>query len=131
MDRKTVNPWKWQEPIGFQQGNLVTGAGKAIYCSGQTAIDETGTPQHAGDIGAQMAMALGNLETVLESAGMTLANVVRITTYATDVPGFRDNRAAMLDRLKEANAEFTHTLIGVDRLGLPGLMVEIEAVAVA
>jgi enamine deaminase RidA (YjgF/YER057c/UK114 family) len=56
---------------------------------------------------------------------------VRITTYTTDVRGFRENRAAMLDRLKEADTEFTHTLIGVDRLALPDLMVEIEAVAVA
>jgi enamine deaminase RidA (YjgF/YER057c/UK114 family) len=72
LDRKTVNPWKWQEPIGFQQGNLVTGPGKVLYCSGQTAMDENGAPQHAGDIAAQMAMALNNLETVLERAGMTL-----------------------------------------------------------
>jgi enamine deaminase RidA (YjgF/YER057c/UK114 family) len=131
LDRKTVNPWRWQEPIGFQQGNLITDAGKVLYCSGQTAMDENGVPQHAGDIAAQMAMALDNLATVLERAGMTLTNIVRITTYTTEVPGFRENRAAMLDRLKEADTEFTHTLIGIDRLAFPELMVEIEAVAMA
>lgn len=131
MDRKAVNPWTWQEPIGFQQGNLVTGAGKVLYCSGQTAVDANGAPRHTGDIAAQMAMALDNLETVLERAGMTLADIVRITTFTTDVPSFRENRAVMLDRLKDANAEFTHTLIGVNRLAFPELVIEIEAVAVA
>lgn len=131
MDRKAVNPWTWQEPIGFQQGNLVTGAGKVLYCSGQTAVDANGAPRHTGDIAAQMAMALDNLETVLERAGMTLADIVRITTFTTDVPSFRENREVMLDRLKDANAEFTHTLIGVNRLAFPELVIEIEAVAVA
>lgn len=131
MERKTVNPWTWQERVGFQQGNLVAGAGEVLYCAGQTAVDENGAPQNSGDIGSQMRLALQNLETVLAAAGMSLANVVRITSYTTDVPGFRENRSSIMDRLSETGTEFAHTLIGVDRLAFPELMVEIEAVAVA
>jgi Endoribonuclease L-PSP len=45
-----------------------------------------GTPQHVGDMAAQVELSLDNLEAVLDAAGMTLTNVVRLNMYTTPNP---------------------------------------------
>ena len=47
----------------------MTGAGKVLFCSGQTSVDANGAPQHPGDMAAQIALAADNLEAVLREAG--------------------------------------------------------------
>ena len=74
MERQAVNPWKWQDQFGFVQANLVSGAEKVLYCSGQVSVDDDGSVVHADDMAAQMGKALDNLEAVLSGAGMALAN---------------------------------------------------------
>ena len=101
------------------------------HCSGQTAIDAEGTPQHAGDIAAQAAFALANLEKVLAQADMTLSNIVRLTIYTTDVDALLANYQPMTQRLADAGCVCAQTLLGVDRLAFPELMIEIEATAMA
>jgi enamine deaminase RidA (YjgF/YER057c/UK114 family) len=84
VTRTPVNPWPWAAAFGFNQAELVEGAGRVLVCSGQAAISPDGVPQHAGDLGAQLALAVDNIEAVLKDAGMTLGNVVRLTIYTTD-----------------------------------------------
>ncbi len=129
MERRVINPWKWQDALGFVQANEVTGAQKTLICSGQTSVDENGAPLHAGDMAAQMNQALDNLETVLKAAGMSLENVVKMTVFTTDVDAFIS--ASMTNRERVSKMKFASTLIGVTRLAFPPLMVEIEATAVA
>ena len=93
--RTPVNPWSWSIQMGFNQGELVEGDQRTLYCAGQTAMSADGQPQHAGDMAAQVAMAVDNLEAVLGEAGMTLANVVRLNIYTTDVDEFFANYAPM------------------------------------
>lgn len=62
--------------MGFNQGEIV---------SGQTAMSDDGEPRHAGDMAAQLALSLDNLEAILSEAGMSLANLVRLNVYTTDV----------------------------------------------
>ena len=57
MNRIVVNPWQWSVQMGFNQGEVVEGAGRVLYCAGQTSVDENGTPQHPGDMGAQVSLA--------------------------------------------------------------------------
>lgn len=78
MERREINPWAWSVEMGFQQAVEVTGSQRTLYCSGQTSVDENGAPLHAGDMLAQVNLALDKLEAVLKQAGMTLANVVRL-----------------------------------------------------
>jgi enamine deaminase RidA (YjgF/YER057c/UK114 family) len=85
ITRTSVNPWPWSLGYGFDQAQLVEGATRVLALSGQAAVDADGTPQHAGDIVAQVSLALDNLETVLGQVGMTLADVVRTTVFTTDV----------------------------------------------
>ena len=129
MERRVINPWKWQDSFGFVQANEVTGAQRTLICSGQTSVDENGAPVHAGDMAAQLNKALDNLETVLKAAGMGLDNVVKTTVYTTDVDAFIV--ASMANQARVAPMKFASTLIGVTRLAFPELMVEIEAIAVA
>ena len=129
MERRAINPWSWQDAYGFVQANEVTGAQKVLYCSGQTSVDESGTPVHEGDMAAQAGKALDNLEAVLKDAGMDLSNVVHLTIYTTDVDATIASLGTVGPRLAPIKA--AQTLIGVARLAFPPLMIEIEATAVA
>src|SRR3954462_9671602 len=83
--RTAINPWPWSTHLGFDQAELIEGHRRQLVCSGQDAVDADGNPQHPGDMAAQLELALDNLEAVLAEAGMTLANVVRLNVYATDL----------------------------------------------
>ncbi|TXS15732.1 RidA family protein, partial [Streptomyces sp. adm13(2018)] len=85
MERVAVNPVTWSAEWGFNQGELVSGHTRTLYLSGQTAMSEKGEPLHEGDMAAQLALSLDNVEAVLAEAGMYLANLVRLTVYTTDV----------------------------------------------
>jgi enamine deaminase RidA (YjgF/YER057c/UK114 family) len=129
MERRIVNPWTWQDALGFVQANEVAGAKRTLICSGQTSVDAEGRPLHAGDMAAQVRQALANLETVLERAGFKLADVVRLNYYTTDVDGFMTGAGAGLGRLVEAGCRPASTLLGVARLFHRDILVEIEATA--
>lgn len=129
MEKQIINPWSWQDRFGFVQGNKVTSAEQVLYCAGQTSVDQAGTPLHAGQMQEQALQAIDNLETVLREAGFELADIVRLTTYVTDVEAYRQAAPAIGGRLGQAGVKQAATLIGVARLALPELMVEIEATA--
>lgn len=131
MEQRVINPWKWQDQLGFVQANLVSGFGRVLVCSGQTAMSAEGVPMHAGDMRAQIALALDNLEEVLKEAGLDWSNVVRLNYYTTDVDLFFKEYAGASGRLTEAGCRPASTLLGVTRLAFPELMIEIEATAVA
>ena len=131
MQREAVNPWSWSVAMGFNQGEVVEGAPRVLYCAGQTSVDADGNPQHPGDMEAQIGLALDNVEAVLAAAGMSLANVVRLNIYTTDVDAFFAAYGAAMSRTAAANVAPPGTLLGVQRLAFPELMVELEATAVA
>ncbi|MBM3127713.1 MAG: RidA family protein [Chloroflexi bacterium] len=131
MERKVINPWKWQDEFAFVQANEVRGEQRTLICAGQAAVDADGRPQHAGDMRAQINLALDNLETVLRAAGMNLSNVVRLNYYTTDVDSFFQNYDVVAGRLLGAGCQSAGSLIGVARLAFPELLVEFEATAVA
>jgi enamine deaminase RidA (YjgF/YER057c/UK114 family) len=131
MERTAVNPWNWSIKLGYNQAEVIQGASRQVICAGQTSVDENGAPQHAGDMRGQIALALDNLEAVLEGAGMTLANVVKLGVYATDVDEALKNFDLMGMRFGPHQVPPPMTLLGVTRLALPDLMFEIEATAMA
>src|SRR5262249_42707697 len=124
-----VNPWEWSKALGFSQGVSVSGAGRVLFCSGQTAAGPDGSPPTTDDMQTQVRAALTNLGTVLEAAGMSAADVVKMTVYTTDV----DAMLAAWGTLKDTFGGNlpASTLVGVTRLAFPALKVEIEAIAAA
>ena len=129
MERRIINPWTWQDNLGFVQANELTGAQRVLLCAGQTAMDADGRPAHVGDMAAQIGMALDNLETVLGQAGLNLSNVVRLNYYTVDVDAFFAASRVLTDRLSAAGCRPASTLLGITRLAFPELLVEIEATA--
>ncbi|MBI2995022.1 MAG: RidA family protein [Gammaproteobacteria bacterium] len=131
MQRKIVNPWKWQDKYGFVQANEISGAGRVVYCSGQVAADADGKPLHPGDMQAQLNRALDNVTTVLKGAGLGLSDVVRLNYYTTDVAAFVKAGPALAERLNRERCRSASTLLGVASLYHPDVLVEIEATAAA
>ncbi|WP_439386511.1 RidA family protein [Amycolatopsis lexingtonensis] len=131
MRRTAVNPWNWSVELGYHQGEVVSGQTKTLYCAGQTAMSADGEPQHTGDLAAQLAMSLDNLEAVLGAAGMSLADLVRLTVYTTDVDLLFRHYGVLAGRLGAAGAAPATTMLGVTRLAIPTLLVELEGTAVA
>jgi enamine deaminase RidA (YjgF/YER057c/UK114 family) len=131
MERTEVNPVTWSVPLGFNQGEIVSGHTRTLYCSGQTAMSGDGKPQHDGDMPAQLALSLDNLEAVLREAGMSLANLVRLNVYTTDVDLLFQHYGELAARLAAAQVAPTTTMLGVTRLAIPTHLVELEATAVA
>ncbi|HZS33061.1 MAG TPA: RidA family protein [Methylomirabilota bacterium] len=103
-------------------------AGDTIYVSGQVALDAAGRLVGPGDVVAQTRQCLDNVKLVLAAAGATLDDVVKVTVYladADDRPRVNEVRKAYFGANRPAS-----TLVEVSRLALPGLLVEIEAIAV-
>ena len=130
MEQRKVNPWDWQNQFAFSQAIEVTGGSRVLYCAGQTSVDEQGTPLHVGDMRKQIERAFQNLESVLKAAGFTLADVVRLNYYTTDVDKFFEAHDVVTSRLSRAGSQPSGTLLGIARLAFPGLLIEIEATAV-
>ena len=129
MAQRKVNPWKWQDQFAFSQAIEVSGATRTLYCAGQTSVDGEGQPMHAGNMSAQVDQAFQNLATVLEAAGFTLSDVVRLNYYTTDVDRFFQAQDVVKRHLGRTGSQPAGTLLGVARLAFPDLLVEIEATA--
>lgn len=131
MERTPVNPVTWSAEMGFNQGEIVSGQTRTLFISGQTSMSEDGRPRNEGDMAAQVALSLDNMEAVLAEAGMSLANLVRLNVYTTDVDALFTHYGMLASRLAAAGVAPTTTMLGVVRLAIPGQMVELEGTAVA
>jgi enamine deaminase RidA (YjgF/YER057c/UK114 family) len=120
----------WQEQFGYEQAVETSGAERTLWCAGQTSVDDEGNPMHEGDMTAQALRALDNLEAVLREGGYELSDVVRLNYYVTDLDAFFAAGEALGPRFAEAGCRASGTLLGVQRLAFPGLLVEMEATAV-
>ena len=127
MQRTPVNPVSWSIELGFDQAALIEGHERLLVCSGQDSMDADGNPQHPGDLAAQLELSLDNLEAVLAAADMTLANVVRLNFYATDVDELFKRFPSVNDRF--GNSRYATTVLGVAQLPA-GFLVMLEATAV-
>lgn len=130
MQRTAINPWDWSLRFGYNQAEVIERTKRQLICAGQTAVDAEGNPQHANDMRGQIALALDNLQAVLDNAGMGLGNVVRLSIYTTDVDEALRHFDVLGMRFGPVNCAPPMTLLGVTRLAVPGLMFEIEATAV-
>ena len=107
---------------------VVVEARKVIFISGQLARDEHGGVVGAGDMRAQIRQVGENLTRALAAAGAGLRDIVKTTTYVTDIEEFFRHTDVRMEFLGPALP--TSTTIEVTRLAHPDFMVEIEAVAV-
>lgn len=106
----------------------VTG-GTLVFIAGMTSrSEEDASPVHAGDMRAQIRQVCENIGRALESVGADFSDVVKTTTFTTDVEEYH---RVSDERFKYFKRDLpTSALIGVSRLAHPDLMIEIEAMAV-
>ncbi|NIB40291.1 RidA family protein [Pseudomaricurvus alkylphenolicus] len=132
MPRDTINPDSMYTsvPFGFSQATRSVG-GTTIHCSGQVAWDKQCEVIGGSDLGAQARQVMQNLKAVLEEAGASSADVVRMRTYVVDYS------PACLEPIGKAIAEFygdelppANTLLGVQSLAMPEFLIEVEVTAV-
>jgi enamine deaminase RidA (YjgF/YER057c/UK114 family) len=129
----TVNPWTWQDAFGYAQATLVGGQHRILYLAGQCSMDADGNPVHVGDMAAQAAQAMDNLQTVLAAAGLSLADVVRYDVYTTDLEAYlRSGAEQVAGRFAAAGRLPAGGICTqVVALAIPVLLVEIVATACA
>lgn len=128
-EKTLINPWKWQDNLGFSQAIEIASPRSTLYVSGQAAINPNGVPS-PGDMAEQITSSLDNLETVLTEAGYSLTDIVRLNYYTTSVQEFFAAYDTVLTKLATVGCKPASTLIEVKALAFPQLKVEIEATAV-
>jgi enamine deaminase RidA (YjgF/YER057c/UK114 family) len=133
MDRQTTNPWTWQDGMGYAQGVLVTGAQRTHYVAGQGSIGPDGAPLHAGDMAAQAAQVMDNVEAVLAEADLTLADVVRYDVHTTDLAAYFEHGAGVVAGRLAATGHLPAGGIAaqVVALAMPHMLVEVSVIACA
>lgn len=127
MKKKRINPWDWQNEYGFSQAWRVDEPDSVIEVSGQTSVDGEGQIQCEGDFAGQVRCTFENLSTVLQSAGGSLDDVVKLGAYVTDEQNVEAFTRIQQEFLPDDSP--SQTLLVVKSLALPELMVEVEATA--
>lgn len=129
MDKQQINPWSWQDKFGFSQAWRVEGAQAVVFLSGQGPILPDGQVLQA-DFEGQARLTFENLQTVLEQAGLGFESVVKLTAYFTDLTNLR-TFSQVRDEFTNTSAPPASTVVEVPSLALPGMTLEVEAIAVA
>ena len=130
LDARTItNPPALHDPMPFGYSHAVSAPGELVFIAGQYASDASGAPV-PGDFAAQVDLAFDRLESALAGVGLGPEHVVRLGSFVVDHD---------LDRLetlgKALHARFgerlpAQTLSGVAALALPGMLFEVDAIAV-
>ncbi len=113
----------------FADAVTVAGPAKTIYLAGMGSEDEaTGAILHQGDFLAQCRYAYGKIKKILAAQGATMADIVKITTYVTDMRNRPDYAKCRAEAMGDAPLP-THTFINISQLAWPGMMIEVDATA--
>jgi enamine deaminase RidA (YjgF/YER057c/UK114 family) len=123
-----LNPKGLVKPTGYTH-LVIAPDGRTVYIAGQVAFDSTGKVVGEGDFAAQAEQVFRNLRRALESVGGSMADLVKTTTFITDiknVPALRDVRVRQLAKAQPP----ANTLVVVSSLARAELLIEIEGVAV-
>jgi enamine deaminase RidA (YjgF/YER057c/UK114 family) len=125
-----LNPETLSKPPGYSHVVEVTGPGRLVYIAGQLGLDRSGRLVGGpDDVRAQVEQAFENLKGALAATGATMADIVKINSYLTDMTHlstFREVRNKYLN----LSAPPASTLVAISELAVPGALFEIEAVAV-
>lgn len=127
MPRKIVlDPgWPRAKTAGFAMGMQV---GDTVYVAGQVAQDPDGKLVGAGDMKAQARQVFANIEAVLAVAGATMEDIVKITTYVTDMSRYADYSAVRAEVFPDA--AIASATVAAPTLVRDGFLVEVETIAV-
>ncbi len=129
--RTRINPPHFTKTVGaYSQGLKVDVGDKAmVFVSGQLAMDAEGNPIAPDDISAQTRYIFENIKTILNEAGATLQDVVKVQIFVTDITKFPQVSAVRNEYLGEIRP--VSTLLEINRTVKEGCEIEIEVTAIA
>lgn len=128
-DPRFVNPPELGPTPGYTHVVETTGR-RLVFVSGQVPLDAGGNLVGEGDMGAQARKVFENLATALAAVGLNFTHVAKLTYFVTDfsrMPEVRAVRDAFVDPARPPAS----SAVQVVRLFREGLMIEVEAIAVA
>lgn len=123
-----INPPSLPTVPGYSQVVTVAG-GDLVFIAGQVSLDASGAVVGAGDFAAQATQTFHNLMDALEAAGTSASNLIKLTTFVTDMSQLATFRTVRDQFLDPANLPAS-TLVQVSRLFRQEFLIEIEAIAV-
>ncbi len=116
----------WEKEYGYSQAVKV---GDTIYLSGQVSHDDQGNILGEGNMEVQMRAAYANIKKVLAQYGATMDNVVDEILFVTDIDAAFPARVKMKQEVFSGVPVLGSTIVQIQRLAFPQLMVEIKCVA--
>jgi enamine deaminase RidA (YjgF/YER057c/UK114 family) len=130
MEKSALNPSSLPPAPGYSQIVKVSG-GTTIYIAGQVAWDAEGQVVGVGDFEEQARQVYRNLVTALAEAGATPSDLVRVGIYVVDhdLDKLKMIRSVR-DQILNVDPPPASTLLGVERLAVPDLLIEVDAIAV-
>lgn len=129
MPKRFINPEGLSKPRGYT--HVVSARGTLVAIAGQVAWDAAGNLVGAGDLRAQAEQVFRNLQCALEAAGARWQDLVKITVYVVGYrPEHREIVREVRSRFVGTDTAPASTLVGVQALVLPELLIEIDALAV-
>src|SRR3712207_3219994 len=115
----------WEKEYGYSQGVKVD---NTIYVSGQVGHDERGNIAGRRNMEVQMRQAYANIEKVLAQYGATIDNIVDEVLFVTDMDAAFAARSKCKQEVFSGNAVLASTILQIQRLAFPELMVEIRCI---
>lgn len=116
----------WEKGYGYSQSVKV---GDTIYVSGQVSHDDMGNIVGPGDMEAQMRQAYANINKVLAQYGATMDNIVDETLFVTDMNTAFAAAVKCREEIFFGTPVVASTIVQIQRLAFPELMIEIKCVA--
>jgi 2-iminobutanoate/2-iminopropanoate deaminase len=116
----------WEKEYGYAQAVKVR---DTIYVSGQVSHDDRGNIMGRGDMEAQMRQAYANLQKVLAQYGATVENIVDEILFVTDMDTAFAAAVKCRQDIFSGTPVVASTIVQIQRLAFPELMIEIRCVA--
>lgn len=116
----------WEKEYGYAQSVKVE---DTIYVSGQVSHDETGKIVGRGDMEAQMRQSYTNIQKVLAQYGATMNNIVDETLFVTDMDAAFSAAVKCRENVFSGIPVVASTIVQIQRLAFPDLLIEIRCVA--
>ena len=123
-----INPPSLPTVPGYSQVVTVAG-GDLVFIAGQVSLDASGAVVGAGDFAAHATQTFQNLMAALAAAGASATNIIKLTTFVTDMNQLATFRAVR-DRFLDPAHLPASTLVRVSRLFRQEFLIEVEAIAV-
>ncbi len=126
-----IQPEGWPRPSGF--ADAMSASGRIVAVAGQVGWNPVTHTFETDDFVGQVRQALRNVKAVLEAAGCTILDVVRVTWYLTDRAVYVANQKRVGEVWREVFGKHypAMTLVIVAGLLEARAKVEVEATAVA